>query len=99
MRISELICLGPKQKYFCKRGRTSHFGKHEVICPSGQNHPPWSSTSPAAKVRYAAHSGLHADMGVGPKSATKKHARAAVRRRRPRGPTHSDRPASRNEFI
>src|SRR5437667_8404025 len=35
-RISELICLGPKQKYFCKRGWTSHFGKHEVICPSGK---------------------------------------------------------------
>src|SRR5436309_7928832 len=36
MRISELICLGGKQKYFCKRGWTSHFGKHEVICPSGR---------------------------------------------------------------
>src|SRR6266480_320537 len=36
MRISELICLGPKQKYFCKRGWTGHFGKHEVICPSGK---------------------------------------------------------------
>src|SRR6266566_2258895 len=36
VRISELICLGPKQKYFCKRGWTSHFGKHEVICPSGK---------------------------------------------------------------
>src|SRR5439155_9972482 len=35
-RISELICLGPKQKYFCKRGWTSHFGKHEVICPTGK---------------------------------------------------------------
>src|SRR6266480_6989122 len=34
-RISELICLGPKQKYFCKRGWTGHFGKHEVICPAG----------------------------------------------------------------
>src|SRR5437667_12058890 len=29
VRISELICLGGKQKYFCKRGWTSHFGKHE----------------------------------------------------------------------
>src|SRR6266478_3550890 len=36
VRISELICLGPKQKYFCKRGWTGHFGKHEVICPSGK---------------------------------------------------------------
>src|SRR5438876_9130923 len=36
MRISELICLGPKQKYFRKRGWTGHFGKHEVICPSGK---------------------------------------------------------------
>ena len=36
MRLSELICLAPKQKYFCKRGWTDHFGKHEVICPSGR---------------------------------------------------------------
>src|SRR5213595_3050064 len=36
MRLSELICLGLKQKYFCKRGWTGHFGKHEVICPSGR---------------------------------------------------------------
>src|SRR6266516_3391297 len=35
MRLSELICLRLKQKYFCKRGWTGHFGKHEVICPSG----------------------------------------------------------------
>ena len=35
MRISELIWVRGKQKYFCKRGWTGHFGTHEVICPSG----------------------------------------------------------------
>jgi len=35
-RISELIWVWRKQKYFCKRGWTAHFGKHEVICPSGK---------------------------------------------------------------
>src|SRR5258708_268417 len=35
-RISELIWACLKQKYFCKRGWTGHFGKHEVICPSGK---------------------------------------------------------------
>jgi hypothetical protein len=34
-RLSELICLRCEAKYFCKRGWTGHFGKHEVICPSG----------------------------------------------------------------
>ena len=24
-------------KYFCKGGLASHFGKHEVICPSGKS--------------------------------------------------------------
>ncbi len=32
----EVIWVRRKQKYFCKRGWTSHFGKHEVICPSGK---------------------------------------------------------------
>src|SRR6266702_7663884 len=36
VRISELIWVRPEEKYFCKRGWTSHFGKHEVICPSGK---------------------------------------------------------------
>ena len=40
MRLSELICLKCEGKYFCKRGWTGHFGKHEVICPSGQISPP-----------------------------------------------------------
>jgi hypothetical protein len=31
-----LIWVGGEEKYFCKRGWTSHFGKHEVICPSGK---------------------------------------------------------------
>src|SRR6266446_7233775 len=31
-----LIWVRPKQKYFCKGGWTGHFGKHEVICPSGK---------------------------------------------------------------
>src|SRR5258708_1116279 len=35
-RISELIWVGREGKYFCKRGWTGHFGKHEVICPSGK---------------------------------------------------------------
>ena len=35
-RLSELICLRCEGKYFCKRGWTGHFGKHEVICPSGK---------------------------------------------------------------
>src|SRR6266403_6173137 len=34
VRLSELICLGPKQKYFCKRGWTGKLTKHELICPS-----------------------------------------------------------------
>jgi len=34
-RISELIWVVSEAKYFCKRGWTSHFGKNEVICPSG----------------------------------------------------------------
>ena len=32
----EVIWVRPEQKYFCKRGWTDHFGKHEVICPSGK---------------------------------------------------------------
>ena len=32
----EVIWVRREQKYFCKRGWTSHFGKHEVICPSGK---------------------------------------------------------------
>ncbi len=28
---------GENRNIFCKRGWTGHFGKHEVICPSGQN--------------------------------------------------------------
>jgi hypothetical protein len=35
-RISELIWVEREAKYFCKRGWTGHFGKHEVICPSGR---------------------------------------------------------------
>jgi hypothetical protein len=31
-----LIWVSGEGKYFCKRGWTSHFGKHEVICPSGK---------------------------------------------------------------
>jgi hypothetical protein len=38
MRLSELIWVWRKGKYFCKRGWTGHFGKHEVICPSGGLH-------------------------------------------------------------
>ncbi len=32
----EVIWVRRETKYFCKRGWTSHFGKHEVICPSGK---------------------------------------------------------------
>src|SRR5947207_15776942 len=32
----EVIWVRREQKYFCKRGWTGHFGKHEVICPSGR---------------------------------------------------------------
>ena len=32
----ELIWVRREAKYFCKWGWTSHFGKHEVICPSGK---------------------------------------------------------------
>jgi hypothetical protein len=35
-RISELICLRAKTKYFCKTGWTGNLAKHELICPSGQ---------------------------------------------------------------
>jgi hypothetical protein len=35
VRLSELIWVGREGKYFLKRGWTGHFGKHEVICPSG----------------------------------------------------------------
>jgi len=31
-----LIWVSGEAKYFCKRGWISHFGKHEVICPSGK---------------------------------------------------------------
>ena len=31
----QLIWVSREAKYFCKRGWTGHFGKHEVICPSG----------------------------------------------------------------
>jgi hypothetical protein len=31
-----LIWVSRERKYFCKRGWTRHFGKHEVICPSGK---------------------------------------------------------------
>src|SRR5258707_14429565 len=31
----EVIWVKREGKYFCKWGWTSHFGKHEVICPSG----------------------------------------------------------------
>jgi hypothetical protein len=31
----EVIWVRREGKYFCKWGWTSHFGKHEVICPSG----------------------------------------------------------------
>src|SRR6266702_5205124 len=49
VRISELIWVRPEEKYFCKRGWTSHFGKHEVICPSGKisGHTGW--VEPVAK--------------------------------------------------
>src|SRR5260370_151022 len=73
--ISSGKWVGGEGKYFCKRGWTSHFGKHEVICPSGKNHllcshrGAYSSISPGAKVRYAAHIGLTADRDVGPRSA------------------------------
>src|SRR5258706_2809577 len=33
----EVIWVRCEGKYFCKRGWTSHFGKHEVICPSGKS--------------------------------------------------------------
>jgi hypothetical protein len=75
VRISELIWVGRKQKYFCKRGWTGHFGKHEVICPSGKitsyvrTGGAYSSILPGAKVRYAAHIGLTADKDAGPRSA------------------------------
>jgi hypothetical protein len=32
----QLIWVRRETKYFCKRGWTSHFGKHEVICPTGK---------------------------------------------------------------
>src|SRR6266566_2937253 len=32
----EVIWVRRQTKYFCKRGWTDHFGKHEVICPSGK---------------------------------------------------------------
>jgi hypothetical protein len=31
----EVIWVKREGKYFCKWGWTGHFGKHEVICPSG----------------------------------------------------------------
>jgi hypothetical protein len=34
-RDMHLIWVSGEGKYFCKRGWTGHFGKHEVICPSG----------------------------------------------------------------
>src|SRR5258708_35756277 len=34
--ISSGKWVGGEGKYFCKRGWTNHFGKHEVICPSGK---------------------------------------------------------------
>src|SRR5437764_14022974 len=51
MRISELICLGPKQKYFCERGWTGKLAKHEVICPSGKlaEPPPQASSPPTCR--------------------------------------------------
>src|SRR6202158_1858185 len=36
MMDMHLIWVGRKRKYFCKWGWTGHFGKHEVICPSGK---------------------------------------------------------------
>jgi hypothetical protein len=33
----EVIWVSGEEKYFCKWGWTSHFGKHEVICPSGSH--------------------------------------------------------------
>jgi hypothetical protein len=32
----KVIWVRREGKYFCKRGWTDHFGKHEVICPSGK---------------------------------------------------------------
>jgi hypothetical protein len=32
----EVIWVRREAKYFCKRGWAGHFGKHEVICPSGK---------------------------------------------------------------
>src|SRR3981189_860704 len=37
-----LIWVRPEQKYFCKRGWTGHFGKNEMICPTGENQPPFA---------------------------------------------------------
>jgi hypothetical protein len=34
-RIMDLIWVRREGKYFCKWGWTGHFGKHEVICPTG----------------------------------------------------------------
>jgi hypothetical protein len=31
----EVIWVRRETKYFCKRGWTGRFGKHEVICPPG----------------------------------------------------------------
>src|SRR6266851_472673 len=70
--VLELIWVGGEAEYFSRRGWT---GK-SVICPSG-NHAftygpargAYSSISPRAKVRYAAHFGLNADTEVGPRSA------------------------------
>ncbi len=42
----EVIWVRRKLKYFCKRGWTSHFGKHEVICPSGKISSPMEPTVP-----------------------------------------------------
>jgi hypothetical protein len=68
----DLIWVRRKQESFCWRGWT---GK-SVICPSGKSRPHlWSykgarTHSPSAKIRYAAHFGLNANMGVGPLCAT-----------------------------
>jgi hypothetical protein len=51
-----LIWVNGEGKYFCKRGWTSHFGKHEVICPSGKIWAPVGWVEPFAKPIIGARS-------------------------------------------
>jgi len=71
--VVDLIWVRRKRKYFCKRGWTpkspdSPSGKsrlHLIVLQGART----QSISLGAKVRYAVHIGLNADIGGGPRSA------------------------------